>query len=191
MGYARRADPTAAASSFESLVERGAGFLGVVRRGAFGGARGAGQDAVGDGGVLDPDGGAHLAAGERRPHAALEMGPTLGDRLGDREVPGQPVDALVEGDVALDPVMDRRIGRQGLARGQALSQPVDLRRRGLSSHDALGGEAGCQPVDGGAQLIEVAHAAGLDRRHRQATPAVLDHQTLPLQQLERMAHRLA
>src|SRR6476620_1968202 len=86
----------------QALVKCGASFFGVMPCGAFRRLWRAGQNGLGDGGVFTPDGSADLEVRERRAHAALEVRPQLRNRFGDREIPGQLVHTLMEGNVCLD-----------------------------------------------------------------------------------------
>ena len=120
------------------------------------------------------------------------MRPELGDRLGDDRIAGERVDRRVEADVDRDPVVNGSVigkGAPGFKSPHGDRRRLALRRaiRG----DPLGGETGGEPFERRAHLVEVANAGRHRPARRKAALALLDHQTLTLKELKRMADRLA
>ena len=121
----------------------------------------------------------------------LKWGHCSATGLADRGIAGEHVDRRVEGDVLLDPFADVSVLPRARPSARRCCRASTSDEPGRARLNSLGGEAGGEPVERAADLIEVAHAARLDRRDRQSPLADFDRQALPLQQLECMAHRLA
>ena len=80
---------------------------------------------------------------------------------------------------------------EGAPGGESGAERLDLARGRFAGGDALGRKPRRQPVEGGADAIEIADAARFHRRHLDPALAAVDHQALAAEQLQRMADRLA
>ena len=115
------------------------------------------------------------------------MWPLRRDGLLDHGVAREMVDRAVKFDIERDELRQRRLLVDAASGVQRRFEPVAAGRIGLH---AFRGEAGGERVDRAADLIELADARGIELRHLEAAPAALGEQSLPMQQMQRVRHRL-
>ena len=141
--------------------------------------------------LLPPD--AHRVAGrmQHRGHRAHQMRPQRRGHFGDRGIAGRRVQRAMEVGIGTHQIGD---GRRAVERGTRLDlrrQLPQQRRWRCTGGDTLGGKTGGESVDCDADLIELLHSLGIDRHDAQALSADVLDQTLALQQMQRVADRLA
>ena len=72
-----------------------------------------------------------------------------------------------------------------------LQRGLELRASRCVGPDSSGGEPCCQRVDGAAHLVELADALRIEPGDFKAAAAAFGDEPLPVQQMQRMGHRLA
>ena len=116
------------------------------------------------------------------------MRPLRRDHFLDRGIAGQPVDRAVKIDVERDQPRQRRFPVDAAPGAQ---RRLQIRARGRVGLDAPGGELCRQRIDGAAHLIELANPHRIELRHLKTLAAAFGDQALPVQQMQRVADRLA
>ena len=89
----------------------------------------------------------------------------------------------MEGDVGFDPFVHVRISAKRAAGRRFQLEELDLARAGFALSYPIGGEPRSQPIEGRANLIEIADPFSADGRDDQTPPAFLDRQSLALEKL--------
>ena len=148
----------------------------------------AGKNLRGDRLVLGPGAFAVIEFGEHGRHRAAHMRPLRRDHFLDRGIAREPIDRAVKIDVERDQPRQRRVladGSSGLQRG------LELRASRSIGLGPSGREPRRQRVDGAAHLVELADALRIEPGDFKAAAAAFGDESLPVQQMQRMGHRLA
>src|ERR1700686_2523606 len=115
----------------------------------------AGKNAFGYLDVLSPNLLSPFSLGESNAHAALEVGPARSDRLADRRIPRQRMDCGMVGHVGLNPFMDTRVRAKRTPGRKRRLEDLNLARAGVAPFDPLSSKPRGQPIEGGANLIQI------------------------------------
>src|SRR5262249_36510689 len=110
------------------------------------------------------------------------------DGLLDYGIAGEVIDRAMELDVERDQLVQWRLARDGVAGLQRRLQP---HASGRIAFHTFSRQPCRQRVDRAADLVKRTDACGIELRDLKAAPAALGHETLPMQQMQRMRHRLA
>ena len=148
----------------------------------------AGENLRGDRLVFGPGAFAVIELGQHGRHRAAHVRPLRRDHLLDRGIAREAIDRAVKIDVERDQPRQRRVSVDDPS---GLQRRLELRASRSIGLGPSGRELCCQRVDGAAHLVELADALRVEPGDFKAAAAAFGDEPLPVQQMQRMRHRLA
>lgn len=142
----------------------------------------AGRNGGGDGFVLVPERLALRLGLQHGAHRAAQVAPVLVGALADQRIARGLVDGLVESHVGID---------HGFDIAPARCTAAALQQLGVDAKALCGCKPRGQHVERAAHLVDLAHPLGVERRHQHAAAGRVVHETVLLEQAQRLQHGLA